>query len=320
MIDVLPSYFVARSHESLWLGAAATFAALGIGLISVAVSLDSARTHYAVWTSAPMTGAYAVFIATFVCFFCAAREVPFPLATKRSRRKQPPRGTAGAKASTAGAKASSPSAVQVPVISGRRQRSVNGQDGTGRTSTPTLHLAKSRKRPQPATRKKTGSRSQSAIPSREYAECIEVALTDLQSVTTPLDVSVFASTTAQYIRDMSARIPGFYTGEFFNMFKDAAVAKGRAQVAECEQAAYAAKAKAAKISTRLQQRLDAATAAKDLQATHDVWREREAQQAAVQAKIDQAAEQAALVGIRIDACAELASALGINLRKAEPHH
>src|SRR4051812_22131737 len=69
-----------RSRESLWLSASGAFVVSGAGLLAVAVAIDVARPHYAIWSSDPMIGTYASFVAALACFVGAAREVPFPFA------------------------------------------------------------------------------------------------------------------------------------------------------------------------------------------------------------------------------------------------
>jgi len=80
---------------------------------------------------------------------------------------------------------------------------------------------------------------------------------------------------------VSAETPEFYIGEFFNLFKDAAVAQVRTETGqgmrtlENAQAAAAAEPRA---------RLDAARKAHDREAEHDVWRERGARRLNARAK------------------------------------
>jgi hypothetical protein len=80
---------VARSYESLWLWTGATLAGLGTALIGVAGALDSTRPHYALWSSAPAIAAYIAFAGAILCVVCAAREIPYPLATGRSHKQGP---------------------------------------------------------------------------------------------------------------------------------------------------------------------------------------------------------------------------------------
>lgn len=157
------------------------------------------------------------------------------------------------------------------------------------------------------------SSSEIAGHEREYAAFTEATLADLGTVSTAETARAFATMTAQKVRDMSAKSPEFYAGEFFDIFKDAAVAKSRAEMAECEQAVDEAKAEAATGTAQLQERLNAARASGDRQAEHDIWREREIRQAAVQAKIDEATKRIDPISMRLDACNELAAALGLEV-------
>jgi hypothetical protein len=159
----------------------------------------------------------------------------------------------------------------------------------------------------------TRSSSEIAAHMRAYVAFTEATLADLETVSTADTARAFATMTAQKVRDMSARNPEFYAGEFFDIFKDAAVAKSQAEIAECRQAVDDAKAEAAAGTAELQERLNAARAMGDHQAVHEVWREREIRQAAVQAKIDEATKRIDPIGKRLDACNELATALGLEL-------
>ena len=159
----------------------------------------------------------------------------------------------------------------------------------------------------------TRSSSGIAAHMRAYAVFTEATLADLRAVSTAETAHAFAAITAQKVRDTVAKNPDFYAGQFFNIFKDAAVAKSQAEIAECEQTRDDAKAEAATGTAQLRERLDAARAASDYQAERDVWREREIRQAAVQAKIDEATKRIDPISMRLEACKELATALGLEL-------
>ena len=84
--DTLPG--VARSHESLWLGASATLATGALALVGANVAFDTVRQHYKFWTNGIMVGAYAVGVLAVFCFFAAMREWPMPLAGDRPHRRE----------------------------------------------------------------------------------------------------------------------------------------------------------------------------------------------------------------------------------------
>jgi hypothetical protein len=77
---------MARSRESLWLWAGASFVAAAAALGGVAGALDAARPGYRVWFSAPMTGAYVAFALALVSLWAAVRDWRFPFAVDRSGR------------------------------------------------------------------------------------------------------------------------------------------------------------------------------------------------------------------------------------------
>ena len=196
----------------------------------------------------------------------------------------------------------------------RASLDVLGQDPADSLPTARSRLPTARSRNPGASpaRKGTHAAGNTAVHTRAYERCTNMTLSALEAVTTPETASAFAVEIGQRIRDTAARTAEFYIGEFYNMFKDAVVTKGKAELEECQHEARDAKAQAAAISAQLEERLNAARAAGDSQAEHEVWRDREIQQAAVQARLDQATKRAGLVGLRIDACNELAAALGIS--------
>jgi hypothetical protein len=143
-----------------------------------------------------------------------------------------------------------------------------------------------------------------------YDDLIETALSQLAAVDTPQAAQRFIAQFGRQIQDMSSNVPEFYTGEFLNAFKDMVVGRSRTEVADCERVMDAARSGGDAATTELTERLDAARAAGDRTAEHQVWKEREARQAACQSKLDAASHRIDLVGLRIDTCKNLASALG----------
>jgi hypothetical protein len=70
---------MARSHESLWLGASASFTAASLALLGVNAALDTARSRYEFWTAGIMIGSYAAGLLACICFLAAMRQWPVPL-------------------------------------------------------------------------------------------------------------------------------------------------------------------------------------------------------------------------------------------------
>jgi hypothetical protein len=147
-----------------------------------------------------------------------------------------------------------------------------------------------------------------------YAEVTEAVLSSMPAVDSPESSRRFVAQAAQRIQELSAEAPEFYVGEFFSVFKDAAVAQVRIEVAQGTRTLESAQAEAAAASTELQTRLDAARKAHDREAEHEVWREREARQTACQAKIDAVTARIGLIELRIKAIESLGTALGLDFQ------
>lgn len=147
-----------------------------------------------------------------------------------------------------------------------------------------------------------------------YTKLIDSAFTSLEAIEEPEDVHPFVVKTAAQVRELSAKTPEFYAGEFVNLFKDAVVERVRIEAAHGEQALRDANAEADAASAELQVRFDEAHAAGNREAEHAVWRDREIRQAACQAKIDEVTRRADVLGLRLTAFQELASALGFNFQ------
>ena len=152
---------------------------------------------------------------------------------------------------------------------------------------------------------------------RRYADAYKIliasTLTLLEEIKTTEDVRPFVVQAARRIREQSDSIPEFYTGEFINMLKDAVLERCRIETADCERAAQAAKEEAARATNELQARLAAARAAHDRVAEHAVWRDRDTQQAACQAKLGAVTKRAGMLSLRLGAFKQLSSAVGFNL-------
>ena len=78
---------MARSHETLWVSASATFAAVAIGLFSADVAFAAARQHYHFWSSGIMIGTVAAVALAALCYVGAMREWAMPLAGERPHRR-----------------------------------------------------------------------------------------------------------------------------------------------------------------------------------------------------------------------------------------
>lgn len=156
-----------------------------------------------------------------------------------------------------------------------------------------------------------GARSPGAY-EHAYAEVTQAVLSSLAAVDSTTSACTFVTQTVDKVRETSASVPEFYPAEFLNMFKDAAVAHAMEELAQCRRTIEEAKAEADAATVELQARLDAARNEGDRKAEHAVWREREARQAAFQAKIDAATAQMAPIGLRLGAIESLVTAFGIN--------
>lgn len=67
---------MARSYESLWLWLGSVLGGVGVGVLGIAATLESAsKVSYSLWTSAPAIVAFVMFGVSLVCFVCAIREV-----------------------------------------------------------------------------------------------------------------------------------------------------------------------------------------------------------------------------------------------------
>ena len=144
----------------------------------------------------------------------------------------------------------------------------------------------------------------------EYERFTHVALSALAAVDTPAAAQTFVTQVAQQLRDLAAKIPEFYIGEFIGLFKDAVLKQCAAEVEDCKRTISGAEARAAAIGVELQPRLDAASAAGDRAAEHAVWGERQVRQAECQAEVDEASRRIGLTSCRLDAFKDLASAVG----------
>jgi hypothetical protein len=85
-------------------------------------------------------------------------------------------------------------------------------------------------------------------------------------------------------------------------------------VEECRRLIAEANAEADAASADLEKRLGAARATNDYEAEHAVWRDREARQAACQAKIDDATARIAPMSFRLETVEGLAAALGLHFQ------
>jgi hypothetical protein len=145
-----------------------------------------------------------------------------------------------------------------------------------------------------------------------YAELAQALLSNLAYVDSPGSEQMFIREAAEKVRGASRRLPEFYSGEFLNLFKDAAVSQTRVAVEDCRRLIAEANAEADAASAELEERLSAARAADDYEAEHAVWRDREIRQAACQAKIDIARARMEPMSLRLEAVEGLAAALRLS--------
>lgn len=136
-------------------------------------------------------------------------------------------------------------------------------------------------------------------------------MADLSNVNSRDSARRFARDGAKLVRRQERQVSEFYVREFLNMFKDALVARYSAESEALQQAINDAKMEADVATVELTARLEAADAAGDRDAQHEVWKEREQIQLAVQTKIDASGSAATAFSPRLDAFERLASALGV---------
>lgn len=149
---------------------------------------------------------------------------------------------------------------------------------------------------------------------RVLAEFVEATFSRLAAVDTSDAAQRFIAYVTRQARDLSSSVPEFYVGEFVNVFKDTVVERARAGIADCEQAGKAAQDEADAAGIELTKRLSAARAAGDRGAEHEVWKEREARQAACQATVDAATRRIDRINLGLDTCKQLAAVLGFHLQ------
>jgi hypothetical protein len=144
-----------------------------------------------------------------------------------------------------------------------------------------------------------------------YSEVTEAVLSSLSAVDSPESSRRLVAQAAERIQEVSAEVPEFYVGEFFNVFKDAAIARVRTETAQGMHTLGSARAEAAEATTELQARPAAARTARDREAEHEVWRELEVRRVECQAKIDVVTARTDLLGLRLKAIESLVAALGL---------
>ena len=71
------------------------------------------------------------------------------------------------------------------------------------------------------------------VAEHAYAEVTQAVLSSLSTVDSAASARTFVSQAANKIREASASVRQFYPGEFFNVFKDAAVAQAGKEIADC---------------------------------------------------------------------------------------
>jgi hypothetical protein len=145
-----------------------------------------------------------------------------------------------------------------------------------------------------------------------YEDLQERLLAALAKVDSEESSREFCSEAEREIRNLTSTVSEFYVGEFLNLFKDAAVEQGRAEVAAYEAAQKDTSFEADLATVELNARLTAAQAAGDRDAVHAVWREREERQAALRARKDALRGPVDTLGFRLDAVKSLGSEFGFD--------
>jgi hypothetical protein len=136
-------------------------------------------------------------------------------------------------------------------------------------------------------------------------------MADLSNVDSRVAARRFARDSAKLVRRQERQVPEFYVPEFLDILKDTLVARCSAESDELQQALDYAKMEADVATVELTARLEAASAAGDRNAQHEIWKEREKIQVAVQGKVDASGAAADALSARLDAFKRLASTLGV---------
>lgn len=136
-------------------------------------------------------------------------------------------------------------------------------------------------------------------------------MADLSNVESRDSARRFAREGAKLVRRQERQVPEFYVAEFIDIFKRDLVTRFSAETQGLQQAIDDAKMEASVGTVELTARLEAASAADDQDAQHDVWREREERQRVVQEKVDASGALAEKFGVRLDAFQRLAAAVGV---------
>jgi hypothetical protein len=79
---------MAHPDQPYWLWAGGIASGLGMALVGVAGARDSSGASASFWGSPTMIVAYLVIALALIFFFCALREVQFPLAIHKSRSQK----------------------------------------------------------------------------------------------------------------------------------------------------------------------------------------------------------------------------------------
>ncbi|MHA6781115.1 hypothetical protein ACVGOW_08980 [Pseudonocardia saturnea] len=146
-----------------------------------------------------------------------------------------------------------------------------------------------------------------------YDALTEQLLTNLATVESRDSARRFARDGAKLVRREQRKVPEFYVGEFVGVLKDTLVARYTAESDRLQEAIEEAKMDTDIGTVELTARLEAATAAGDHNAQHELWKEREGRQLAINEKIDASGALAKKFSGRLDAFQRLATALGVTL-------
>lgn len=113
------------------------------------------------------------------------------------------------------------------------------------------------------------------------------------------------------LREAMATVPEFYAGEFFDRLRSAVMNAARSEPAKCERALTETQARAAEQTAALNCQLNAARKTGDQAAQHQVWKELEQKQKAVQVTLNSAQQRIDLITKWPGVIRKMASELGV---------
>jgi hypothetical protein len=136
-------------------------------------------------------------------------------------------------------------------------------------------------------------------------------MADLYNVESRDSARRFARDGAKLVRRQERQVTEFYVPELLDILKRTLVARFSAETESLQQAIDDANMEASVGTVELTARLEAASAAGDQDAQHEIWKERGERQRAIQEKVDASGALAQTFSVRLDAFQRLAAALGV---------